>query len=314
MEQRLPMANEVREQKTILVVDDTPANIDMMLHILKDYDVIPATSGEEALFLLKSETVDMILLDIMMPSMDGFEVCRRLKANESTREIPVIFITARSDLDSIEKAYDAGGVDYVTKPFWPRELLARVKTHLHLREVIGKLDYLASHDSLTGLYNRRKFFELGRKLYNSSKGIVFAVIIDIDHFKRINDSHGHHSGDLVLKAVTKTIGAMMPKQSVLGRVGGEEFAALIDASMNDDVQQLIDTIRITVSELLISVGGGTCLSCTISSGMARTGNAITSLDNLLKKADAALYEAKQSGRNKSIFRQSESFTCRLPDE
>lgn len=308
------MSNEVRVYKTILVVDDTPGNIDMMLHILKDYDVISTTSGEEALSLLKSETVDMILLDIMMPSMDGFEVCRRLKAGEATREIPVIFITARSDLDSIEKAYDAGGVDYVTKPFRPRELLARVKTHLHLREVIGKLDYLANHDSLTGLYNRRKFFELGRKLYNSGKGKVFAVIIDIDHFKRINDCHGHHSGDLVLKAVTKTIGALMPKQSVLGRVGGEEFAALIDASMNDDVQQLIDTIRITVSELIISIGGGNYLSCTISSGMARTGNGITSLDNLLKKADAALYEAKQSGRNQSIFRQNESFTCRLPDK
>ncbi|OGR11545.1 MAG: diguanylate cyclase response regulator [Desulfobacterales bacterium RIFOXYA12_FULL_46_15] len=305
---------ERRIQKTILVVDDTPGNIDMMLNILKEYDVIPATSGEEALFLLENETVDMILLDIMMPSMDGFEVCSRLKANEATREIPVIFITAKNDLDSIEKAYDAGGVDYVTKPFRPRELMARVKTHLHLREVIGKLDYLATHDSLTGLYNRRKFFELGRKLYNSSKSTVSAVIIDIDHFKRINDCHGHHSGDLVLKAVTKTIGALLPKQSVLGRVGGEEFAALIDACTMDDVKQLIDIIRITVSELIISIGGGAGLSCTISSGVARTGDGVASLDDLLKKADAALYEAKQSGRNRTIFRQSDTCTRQLPDE
>ncbi len=308
------MLTESQAQKTILVVDDTPGNIDMMLNILKEYDVIPATSGEEALFLLKRETVDMILLDIMMPSMDGFEVCRRLKADEATREIPVIFITARNDLDSIEKAYDAGGVDYVTKPFRPRELMARVKTHLHLREVIGKLDYLATHDSLTGLYNRRKFFELARKLYNSGKGIVFAVIIDIDHFKRINDCYGHYSGDLVLKAVTKTIGAMMPKQSVLGRVGGEEFAALINACTMDDMQQLIDSIRVTVSELIISIGGGAGLSCTISSGVARTGDGTASLDDLLRRADAALYEAKQSGRNRTIFRQSDPCTCPSPDE
>ncbi|MCD4675432.1 MAG: diguanylate cyclase [Desulfobacula sp.] len=297
------MLTETPPQKTILVVDDAVSNIDMLLVILKDYDVIPVTSGEEALSLLDEEIVDMILLDIMMPVMDGFEVCLNLKANDATKEIPVIFITARNDVESIEKAYDVGGVDYVTKPFRPRELLARVKTHLHLREVIHRLDYLATHDSLTGLYNRRKFFELAQQLYNAKRDGVFAVMIDIDHFKRINDRHGHHSGDLVLKAITKSIRDLLPADSIFGRVGGEEFAALINAYNLDEVKQLIEKIRITVSELIISIRDGANLSCTISSGAAQTGEDITSLDDLLKKADDALYEAKGSGRNRSVFRQ-----------
>jgi len=127
------MNNDIKEQTTILVVDDTEANIDMILAILKSYDVIPATSGEDALSLLDEEKVDLILLDILMPEMDGFEVCQKLKDNPATKDIPVIFITAKEDEDSIEKAYEIGGVDYITKPFRPRELLARIKTHLRLQ-------------------------------------------------------------------------------------------------------------------------------------------------------------------------------------
>ena len=127
------MYEDKTKQMTILVVDDTEANIDMLLAILKHYDVIPATSGEDALSLLEEETVDIILLDIIMPEMDGFDVCRQLKNNPATTDIPVIFITAKGDEDSIEEAYAIGGVDYITKPFRPRELLARIRTHLGLQ-------------------------------------------------------------------------------------------------------------------------------------------------------------------------------------
>ena len=126
-------------QKTILVVDDSEVNLDMILAILKKYDVIPSTSGEDALALLADESVDLILLDIMMPNMSGFEVCRRLKSDKATKDIPVLFITAKNDADSIEKAYDIGGSDYVTKPFKPAELLARVKVQLRLQEMINEL-------------------------------------------------------------------------------------------------------------------------------------------------------------------------------
>jgi len=132
---------EDQKQMTILVVDDTEANIDMLLAILKEYDVIPATSGEDALSLLEEEKVDLVLLDIIMPEMDGFDVCRQIKKNSNTTDIPVIFITAKDDEESIEEAYKIGGVDYITKPFRPRELLARVKTHLrlqHTKELLNK--------------------------------------------------------------------------------------------------------------------------------------------------------------------------------
>ena len=127
------MNTEEKSQMTILVVDDTEANIDMLLAILKEYDVIPATSGEDALSLLEDEKVDLVLLDIIMPEMDGFDVCRQIKNSPDTADIPVIFITAKDDEESIEEAYKIGGVDYITKPFRPRELKARVKTHLHLQ-------------------------------------------------------------------------------------------------------------------------------------------------------------------------------------
>jgi len=118
---------------TILVIDDTESNLDMLMAILKNYDVIPALSGKEALEIVKNEKIDLILLDIMMPEMDGYEVCRRLKSEEATRSIPIIFITAKTDEESIELGYSIGGIDYVTKPFKPRELLARAKTQLDLK-------------------------------------------------------------------------------------------------------------------------------------------------------------------------------------
>ena len=150
--------------ETILVVDDTESNLDMILAILKDYDVIASTSGEDALATVREEPVDLVLLDILMPGTDGFEVCRRLKASPETRDIPIIFITAKNDEETIEAAYDLGGTDYVTKPFRPKELLARVKVQLNLQRVIRELDFLAARDSLTGIYNRRKFFEIAEQM------------------------------------------------------------------------------------------------------------------------------------------------------
>ncbi|SDT84387.1 diguanylate cyclase [Desulfobacula phenolica] len=291
-----------KTKKTILVVDDTETNLDMILAILKEYDVIPVTSGEDALLVLKEEKIDMILLDILMPGMDGFEVCNGLKADGETKNIPVIFITAKNDEDSIEKAYELGGVDYVTKPFRPRELMARVKTHLCMQEIIDNLGYLATRDSLTGVYNRRKFFELAQSMYELNKEGVFSIMIDLDHFKNINDLYGHQSGDVVLRSITKAISDLLPEESVFGRVGGEEFAVLVVASKPDEVKNLVEIIRITVSQLIVLIGDSTTISCTISCGMAQRTEATLSLDDLLKEADIALYQAKGGGRNRSIFR------------
>ncbi len=157
-------------QATILIIDDTKTNIDMMLSILKEYDVIPVLSGKEAFQVLKDEKIDIILLDLMMPEMDGFEVCKRLKSEPKTAEIPVIFITAKTDDESIEKAYRIGGVDYVTKPFKPLELLARVRTHLRLQKnrmemreknrIQQELIHILCHDLVNPFYNLKALIEL----------------------------------------------------------------------------------------------------------------------------------------------------------
>ena len=157
------------KNKTILVVDDTISNLDIMGVILDKYDVMDATSGKDALEILDEEQIDLILLDIMMPDMNGYEVCEILKANPKTKDIPIIFITAKTDENSIEKAYDVGGIDYVTKPFKPKELLARVKTQLHVQNLQNELRVLASTDPMTKLYNRRYFTKVSAHALDLAK-------------------------------------------------------------------------------------------------------------------------------------------------
>jgi diguanylate cyclase (GGDEF)-like protein len=239
----------MRENKTILIVDDTNTNIDILLGLLEAYDVVVATDGNTAIKIANEEKIDLILLDIMMPDIDGFEVCTILKSMEKTKDIPVIFITAKTDEDSIETAYDVGGVDYVSKPFKPKELLARVKTQLQMRSIIQNLEFLASKDSMTGIYNRRKFFELSQKLFDSSKEL-YAVMIDIDEFKMINDSYGHDMGDKVIIEVTKLINSYLFDGEIFGRLGGEEFA-IISPILENSIKQRVENIREEIEKLSI---------------------------------------------------------------
>lgn len=302
------------KQHTILAVDDEPLNIDMLLAILKDYDVIPALSGEDALGVAKTEPIDLLLLDVVMPDIDGFEVCRRLKADEATRDIPVIFITSKTDEDSIEEAYLLGGIDYVTKPFRPRELLARVRTQFELLNLIRRLDFLATHDSLTGIYNRRKFFELGQKLFSRTTEELYVMMMDIDHFKCINDIHGHGAGDLILRQTSKIVAANIPKGAIFGRLGGEEFGVLFTSPSEDEAESLVENVLTSVAGQSVEVEGEKKLSCTISNGLARKRTDTLSLDYLLKEADNALYEAKEGGRNRSIFRRNRRSAAEIEAE
>lgn len=285
-------------EKTILVVDDTESNIDMLLAMLKEYDVIPATNGAEALEIAKEESVDLVLLDIMMPEMDGYEACEALKSDPKTAEIPVIFITAKADEESIEKAYEIGGIDYVTKPFKPRELKARVKTQLKLQDLVRNLNFLASYDPLTEALNRRSFFEKARALFDSESGL-WASMIDVDRFKNINDTYGHAAGDEVLKELASVIKSSVDDSFVFGRMGGEEFA-LISASEADFLSSM-ERIRGKIEDLSVESPRGV-IKTTVSIGSAKKDSSMKKIDDLLKKADEALFEAKDEGRNRSIFR------------
>ena len=289
----------MNKKATILVVDDTKENIHILLSLLEEYDVLVALSGQKALQMVEKNDIDIILLDIMMPEMDGYEVCNILKANPDTKNIPILFITAKTDEESIEKAYDVGGIDYVTKPFKPKELLARLKTQLENQRLIKELDHLASRDTMTGIYNRRKFFELGTKLFNSTDNI-FATMIDIDKFKNINDQYGHPFGDVVIKSVTQNISNQILPDAIFARLGGEEFALLCKADSIDEVHHKIESIR-AIIENLEKIYEDKIVKFTISNGISQKQSGDT-IDSLLKRADEALYEAKGTGRNKVCFR------------
>jgi len=289
--------------KTILIIDDVSINIKILVDLLSDkYDVIIALSGLEALEVLKQSPIDLILLDIMMPNIDGYEVCKKLKQNDKTKNIPIIFITAKIDEDSIEKAYEVGGVDYVTKPFKPRELLARVKMQLDLQETIKHLEYISSYDQLTNIYNRRKFFELAELLFKNEKENLYAVMIDIDRFKNINDTYGHDIGDKVISILAKTLSDMIDENSVLGRLGGEEFAILCHSKEQSSVKKRLEEIRKTVQEIEVFTDENQLIQFTISTGISKYKQEFLNIDQFLKEADNALYEAKGTGRNKTIFR------------
>lgn len=288
------------KKATILVVDDTKENIHILLSLLQDYDLIVALNGNKALQMVEKNDIDIILLDIMMPNMNGYEVCNILKSNLQTKHIPILFITAKTDEESIEKAYDVGGIDYVTKPFKPKELLARVKTQLENQRLIKELEFLASRDTMTGIYNRRKFFELGEKLFNEANNNLFITMIDIDNFKHINDSYGHPCGDIVIKSVSQNISNHLAPDTIFARLGGEEFAILCEADSIDEVQNKIEQIRDAIENLEENYED-TIIKFTISNGIAQKHSG-DSLDSLLKRADEALYEAKDTGRNKVCFR------------
>ena len=288
---------------TILIVDDTETNIDILLNLLDDrYDVVVALDAQSALEVVEENSVDLILLDIMMPEIDGYELCLILKKQEHTKDIPVLFLTAKTDEESIERAYEVGGVDYITKPFKPRELLARVKTQIKVKELINHLNFISSHDEMTGIYNRRKFFELAKKKFEQNSQSLYVVMIDIDKFKSINDRYGHPTGDRVICMVTQTISQNIDKDDIFGRLGGEEFAIVSNHLSYKDLKDSIENIREKIQRLELKADNGDTIKFTISEGVSKVSEHIKSLDELLKEADDAMYEAKGKGRNRVVFR------------
>ena len=290
------------DDKTILIVDDTVANLDLLAELLDNYDIIDATSGEEALEILEEEKVDLILLDIMMPGMDGFEVCRRLREKPETKEIPIIFITAKNDEDSIEKAYDIGGSDYITKPFKPKELRARVKMQLKLQELKNELKILASTDPMTGLYNRRHFACVAEHTINLArreKKSVSVILLDIDRFKKINDTYGHNVGDEVIIRLAQILKKNKRASDVCCRFGGEEFVILLPNTDLKGAVTLAQNLRNIVEGVVMEAPNGGEFNFTISAGVSSVDilNEPT-VEDAIRRADEALYKAKETGRNR----------------
>ncbi|MBN2895647.1 MAG: diguanylate cyclase [Campylobacterales bacterium] len=288
---------------TVLIVEDAQSNVDILLQLLRPYTLLVAMCGADALAYVGSRKVDLVLLDIMLPDIDGYGVCAEIKSDPQNADLPVIFLTAKTDEASLEKAYDVGGVDYVTKPFRPKELLARVRTHIRLKKTIEHLEYIASHDSMTGLYNRHKFFELALIRFEQPVQPLYAVMLDIDFFKRINDTFGHAAGDEALKAFAHVLHKESPPSALIARLGGEEFVWLDSFANDDEAILAVEAVREATSAIKILTSQGETIRLNVSAGIARYDPARHyGLDTLLLQADRCLYKAKTSGRDRSAFR------------
>ncbi|NRA22606.1 MAG: diguanylate cyclase [Oceanospirillaceae bacterium] len=288
----------------VLIVDDEKINCIVLISLLEDYSTIIALNGEQAIQrALSDQPPDLILLDVNMPGLDGYEVCRLLKQNEKTKNIAIIFITVKATEAEEAKGLNLGAVDYISKPFSPAIVLARVANHMELKRQRDLLEHLHITDALTGIANRRRFdLSLAHewKRVVRMKGCISLIMIDIDFFKQFNDNYGHAAGDECLKEVAVALDKACEREiDLLARYGGEEFVAVLPGTDIEGAMTVAQTMKESILALEIPHKGtsiGSCLS--ISLGVSSSSN--TGIDTpkvLLKQADDALYRAKRNGRN-----------------
>ncbi len=291
------------ESMTIMIVDDTKGNIDILRQFLVKFGfkITVALNGEMALDLIPILKPDLILLDIMMPEMDGYEVCRRLKKDEDLKNIPVIFITAKGETEDVLEGFGVGAVDFIMKPFKLEEVYARVKTHLTLYAALKKLTQDSETDPLTGLFNRRTFLQ---KIENEAMRFkrtkkTFSILFgDIDFFKKINDTYGHSAGDDILIYISRLLIAEKREIDQVARWGGEEFLILLPETDLKGAVQLGNKIRKMVSAKPF-IHEGQEIPVTMSFGVSEY-NGETPIEKTIDLADQRLYLAKNSGRNKVV--------------
>jgi diguanylate cyclase (GGDEF)-like protein len=290
----------------ILIVDDTPINIHVLAEALRaDYHVKIATSGPAALAIAENSDSrpDLILLDVMMPGMDGYEVCRRLKQDPQTKAIPVIFVTAKSDVVDEEHGLRLGAVDYIVKPFHQAIVKARVQNHINLKLKTDLLESLALVDGLTDIPNRRRFDEALDNEWKRgmrSNASLALIMADIDYFKNYNDHYGHSAGDKCLKMVARTLAHSLERGGdIVARYGGEEFVAVMPNTDAAGAQQLAERWCTNVAALQLAHGFSSAADhVTISAGYAALmPTTDRSPMELLELADKMLYRAKEQGRN-----------------
>ncbi|MEA2084944.1 MAG: diguanylate cyclase [Thermodesulfobacteriota bacterium] len=300
---------------TILVIDDSKLMAHVAESILKTrgHDVLLASDGESGLDITSARNPDLILLDLIMPGMDGYQVCEQIKKNKATADIPVIIVTSKTDPADKVRGLEIGASDYIGKPFDKGELIARVNTHLRIKELYEnlqeknrQLQELANRDGLTGLYNHRFFQDAVHRDFQKAVRYhenISCIIFDIDYFKKFNDTYGHQAGDMVLNTLGKVIYEIMRDTDLSARYGGEEFALLLCHTDNKAVDTFAERLRIAVEEKEFKKDD-LVLRVTISIGVATyPHHEISDANKLIECADKALYRAKESGRNRVVSYQ-----------
>jgi diguanylate cyclase (GGDEF)-like protein len=324
---------EHKQKKRILVVDDHEDNIELLRARLeaRGYEVEGASDGQAALDAVVRNCPDLILLDVMMPKMDGIEVVRRLKANADLPFIPVIMQTALDSTENKVEGLDAGADDYITKPINFAELEARVNSLLRIKalqtalaareteleELNDKLRMISLTDGLTGIENRRSLEMHLHEMWQHSTRLhepIALIICDIDKFKAVNDNYGHQAGDSVLKEFAQLLKSEAREIDRVGRYGGEEFLLILSGTVLDAAVTFAERLREKVEGHTFSYSGGT-LRRTMSCGVAASPHPrVKDQEALLRGADDALYVAKETGRNRVVRFDSSEFNAHTQGE
>jgi diguanylate cyclase (GGDEF)-like protein len=292
------------KKNSVLIVDDENANIMALTHILSPvYTVYAAKNGQKAIEAAERYLPDVILLDIIMPEMDGYAVIAALKNSEKMREIPVVFITGLNNADNEEKGLALGAADYISKPFSPAIVKLRVKNQIKMLNQLRIIEQISMLDQLTSIPNRRGFdsrmdMEWIRAIRENT--LISMLIMDVDKFKVYNDTYGHQQGDVVLQAVAITIAQSLNRPGDFSaRWGGEEFVVLLPNTDLNGALHIAEKIRLNVSNLSIPCADGTDTKVTVSIGVkTQAPHQNSSRDSFITEADKALYKAKESGRNR----------------
>ncbi|MFT4675588.1 MAG: diguanylate cyclase (GGDEF)-like protein [Reinekea sp.] len=288
----------------LLIVDDQPINIHVINEIFKqDMDVLMATNGPSAIELCKSQTPDLVLLDVMMPGMTGYDVCRALKTEPATRDIPIIFLTSLAEEHDEIFGFKLGAVDFINKPISPIVVKSRVDTQLRLKLQSDLLRTIGLTDGMTGIANRRKFDETLDQQWRAcerDRAALSLIILDVDFFKNYNDHCGHLMGDQCLKAIAQALAVTVRRPTdLLARFGGEEFACILPRTDNAGALNRAQQLLKVVSDLKIEhLKSSVSPVVTISAGTATlTPDRFKTVFELISLADKALYRAKEGGRN-----------------
>jgi diguanylate cyclase (GGDEF)-like protein len=296
----------------ILIVDDSKSLRQEIREVLEnagiEADFFEAGNGLEGFKILLDHPVDLVFCDLVMPQIDGAKFLQMRASRPYLLEIPVLMLTAIGDIDQKIKVLSQGANDYITKPFHPGELVARAQVHLkikhlqdELRQKNALLVELSTTDSLTKIYNRRHFLELARKEFERSSRMglqLTMLILDVDHFKTINDTYGHQAGDEVLLAVCKVVDNSLRDYDIFGRYGGDEFTIIFPQTELIQSMKVAERLENSVQELRIDCVRNHKLS--LSGGLAAKTSTHKDLESLIKDADEALYRAKQTGRARIV--------------